>query len=65
MLRVFDHHPAAQQMLDELLHEKSLYDEFLAFLHRQGYAVPAHRLDRDWTKPYALEPDLGGTVVEI
>jgi tryptophan 2,3-dioxygenase len=65
MLRVFDHHPAAQQMLDELLHEKSLYDEFLAFLHRQGYAVPANRLDRDWTKPYTLEQDLVPTFIEI
>ncbi len=58
MLPVFDHDPAAQEDLRRLLGERSLYDEFLAFLDRQGYDIPASRLERDWTKPYVLEPDL-------
>ena len=36
MVRVFDHDPAAQAVLEQLLHEPSLYDEFLGYLHRQG-----------------------------
>ncbi len=44
--------------LDELLHEPSLYDEFLAYLARQGYAVPQRLLDRDWSQPHTTDPDL-------
>ena len=58
MLRVFDYDPAARASLQTLLDEPSLYDEFLLFLARRGYAVPDSRLQRDWTKPYTLEPDL-------
>ena len=58
MLKVFAHDPAAQGELTTLLHEPSLYDEFLAYLSRQGYAVPAASLDRDWSEPYRSNPDL-------
>src|SRR4051794_5130281 len=57
MVPVFDHHPQARTMLSELLHERSLYDEFLGYLSRQGHAVPADLLERDWTKPYVFHPD--------
>lgn len=30
----------------------SLYDEFLRWLARHGYAIPADRLERDFTQPY-------------
>lgn len=30
----------------------SLYDESLRLLARHGIAVPADRLERDWTQPY-------------
>src|SRR6186997_2944921 len=36
MVKVFSHDEAARTALDELLHEPSLYDEFLAYLARQG-----------------------------
>src|SRR5688572_2731716 len=52
MIKVFAHDPPAQLELETLLHEPSLYDEFLAFLGRQGYAVPAELLDRDWSLPH-------------
>ncbi|WP_407942938.1 tryptophan 2,3-dioxygenase [Luteipulveratus halotolerans] len=52
MVRVFDHDPAAQQMLESLLHEPSLYDEFIALLARRGLPVPAELVDRDWSKPH-------------
>jgi tryptophan 2,3-dioxygenase len=65
MVDVFDHHPQAQDMLRELLHERSLYDEFLGYLHRQGHEVPAELLERDWTKPYQFNPDLVPTLTTI
>jgi len=58
MVAVFSHDEVAREALDELLHEPSLYDEFLAYLSRRGYAVPAALLDRDWTQPYRLHDGL-------
>ncbi|HEV2797650.1 MAG TPA: tryptophan 2,3-dioxygenase family protein, partial [Nocardioides sp.] len=58
MVKVFSHDEGARAALDELLHEPSLYDEFLAYLARQGYAVPARLLDRDWSQPYTTDADL-------
>jgi tryptophan 2,3-dioxygenase len=58
MVKVFAHDPTAQAELTTLLHERSLYDEFLAYLARQGYAVPPELLDRDWSAPYRSNPAL-------
>jgi tryptophan 2,3-dioxygenase len=58
MVRVFGHDRAAYDALSALLHEPSLYDEFLRYLARRGYAVPAELLDRDVTVPHALSPGL-------
>ncbi|MFP5347687.1 MAG: tryptophan 2,3-dioxygenase [Actinomycetes bacterium] len=65
MVHVFDHDPAAQAELRRLLVEPSLYDEFLRFLARAGYVVPASRIERDWTAPYTLEPALVPTFKQI
>ncbi len=35
------------------LEAPSLYDEFLRWLARRGFQIPADRLDRDFTQPYA------------
>ncbi len=58
MVKVFAHDEAARTVLDELLHEPSLYDEFLASLSRQGYAVPQRLLDRDQTLPHTTDAEL-------
>ena len=58
MVKVFAHDPAAHAALTTLLFQPSLYDEFLAYLSRQGYAVPQACLDRDWSQPYVADPDL-------
>jgi len=58
MVRVFKHDPVVQDELDGLLHEPSLYDEFLAFLARRGYAVPADVLARDVTRSHPSSPGL-------
>ncbi len=59
MVEVFAHDPKAQLELETLLHEPSLYDEFLAFLSRQGYAVPDELLDRDWSRAPPAQPGPG------
>lgn len=58
MIGVFRHDPPAQARLQTLLHEPSLYDEFLRYLARHGYPVPAHLLERDVAQPYRLDPEL-------
>jgi tryptophan 2,3-dioxygenase len=58
MVKVFAHDPEAHAALTTLLFQPSLYDEFLAYLARQGYAVPADCLDRDWSQPYRSHPGL-------
>ena len=65
MVEVFQHDPVAQAELAELLVEPSLYDEFLAFLARAGYAVPAGLLARDWSRPYRLDDELVGVFAGI
>jgi tryptophan 2,3-dioxygenase len=65
MVKVFGHEPANQAELEQLLQEPSLYDEFLAYLARRGYAVPADLLDRDWSQPYRLHEELVGTFAEV
>lgn len=65
MVKVFGHDPEAQAALQVLLHEPSLYDEFLAYLARSGYAVPAELLDRDWSQPYRLDPALVDVIAAV
>ena len=58
MVKVFGHDPAARDQLATLLHEPSLYDEFLRHLAREGYAVPADLVDRDWSQHRPSHPGL-------
>ena len=58
MIKVFSHDPDAQTALSALLEEPSLYDEFLRYLHRHGYAVPAEMVERDWSQPHTLSPEV-------
>ncbi|MEO5609311.1 MAG: tryptophan 2,3-dioxygenase [Ornithinibacter sp.] len=65
MVRVFEHDPRQHSSLERLLHEPTLYDEFLRFLARKGYAVPAAVLDRDVTLPYRLDEELVDVFAEV
>ena len=58
MTKVFAHDPAGNATLAAVLAAPSLYDEFLRHLHRRGYAVPAHLVERDWTLPHERAPGL-------
>jgi tryptophan 2,3-dioxygenase len=65
MVKVFAHEPAAQAELQTLLEEPSLYDEYLAYLARRGYAVPPALLSRDWSQPYRLNAGLVDTFAAV
>jgi len=58
MVGVFSHDPTARAELETLLHEPSLYDEFLRYLARRGFAVPDEVAERDWSQPYRPHPAL-------
>lgn len=57
-LRVFTHNSAVHADLTARLNAPSLYDEFLRHLSRRGLGVPDACVERDWTRPYATNPDL-------
>jgi tryptophan 2,3-dioxygenase len=58
MVAVFAHDAQAQSELVQVLQAPSLYDEFLRYLHRHGHAVPADRIERDWSVPHARDDRL-------
>ena len=58
MVRVFDSDAAAHTVLQELLVEPTLYDEFLRYLGRHGYAIPADLLDRDCSRTHVMDERL-------
>ncbi|GAA0941445.1 tryptophan 2,3-dioxygenase [Pseudonocardia zijingensis] len=58
MLELFAHDPAARELLQTLLEEPTVYDEFLRHLHRHGHAVPEQLLTRDVAEPYRFTAEL-------
>ncbi|SDS82977.1 tryptophan 2,3-dioxygenase [Nocardioides scoriae] len=58
MLQVFDGHPEARAVLQELLESPTVYDALLAFLARHGHDVPAEVLDRDVRRAWVERPEL-------
>ena len=58
MLTVFESDPDAHALLTEVLEAPSIYDEFLRYLHRAGFEIPAAVLERDVTEAWVLHPEL-------
>jgi tryptophan 2,3-dioxygenase len=65
MVQVHAHDPVARDLLQTLLEEPSLYDEFLRYLSRRGYAVPDDVLERDFTQPYRVHEELVDTFASV
>ena len=65
MVKVFDHDETARAMLAQLLDEPSLYDEFLRYLSRHGYAIPTELLERDHSQPYRENDELVDTFAAV
>jgi len=55
MLRPHAHNPARLAQVQAAYQAPSLYDEALRLLARRGLPIPPHRLQRDWTQPYAAD----------
>jgi len=55
---VFRYRDELYQEILSILHAPSLYDEFLRYLGRHGYAIPAECLERDWSQPHIRNPKL-------
>jgi tryptophan 2,3-dioxygenase len=51
-LKPHKHDERVHAELSARLARPSLYDEFLRWLARRGYAIPADRVERDFTQPY-------------
>ncbi len=58
MLRPHAHRADLLAQVQHAYEIPSLYDEALRALHRQGLAVPADYLDRDWTQAYAASTEV-------
>ena len=56
ILKVYEQQPEWHERLSEALQERSLYDEFLACLARQGLPVPASALERNFNKDRDEDP---------
>lgn len=52
MTKVFAHDPPGRAQLEVDLAAPSLYEEFLRYLSRRGYDVPADVVERDFAHPY-------------
>ena len=51
-IQVFAHDRAVHDDLLRALNAPSLYDEFLRYLARRGYNIPAACVERDWSAPH-------------
>lgn len=58
ILTVFESDPAAHEVLQNLLDEPTLYDEFLRYLARNGFAIPTAVLERDVRKAWVFTEEL-------
>ncbi len=58
MLQPHAHRPALLAQVEAAYRAPSLYDEALRLLARQGLAVPADHLERDWTQPYVASDEV-------
>lgn len=56
MLKPHAHKPELLAQVESAWRAPSLYDQTLRLMARQGIAVPADRLERDWTQPYQASP---------
>ncbi|MEO6124788.1 MAG: tryptophan 2,3-dioxygenase family protein [Ilumatobacteraceae bacterium] len=65
MIAVFRHDPEAQAMLQEILDQTSVYDEFIRFLARRGHDIPPELIERDWTQPHQFSAALVEPLVKI
>lgn len=64
-LSVFAHDPALYTELKQTLEAPSLYDEFLLYLGRRGFALPAAAQQRDWSLPHQKDDAITAIFLEV
>lgn len=57
-LKFFEHDPLAKSALESAFSQPTLYDAFFQFLSRQGFAVPAEVLERNFTQVHISHNDI-------
>ena len=55
----------ARIALEERFHSPTIWDAFLQYLKREGYAVPDDQLTRDVTQPIEPSPELQALLVDL
>jgi tryptophan 2,3-dioxygenase len=65
MLAMHEAGTARRDDLEAILRAPSLYDEALRLLARRGFAIPADRVERDWSQPYEASPAVEAAWLEI
>jgi tryptophan 2,3-dioxygenase len=65
LLNVPSEDPEIHERLTAALNAPSIYDEVLRLLARRGLAIPADRLDRDWSQPYQPSPEVESAWLQI
>ncbi|MBP5981165.1 MAG: tryptophan 2,3-dioxygenase [Halomonas sp.] len=57
--------PRHYQKLTEALNSPSIYDVVLQLLGRRGFAIPADKIQRDWSIPYSPSSEVEAVWMEI
>ena len=65
MLQPHAHRPDLLARVEAAWRAPSLYDEALRLLARQGLAIPAGHLERDWTLPYTASPEVEAAWAQV
>jgi tryptophan 2,3-dioxygenase len=65
MLKPHAHAPERLALVQAAYDAPSLYDEALKLMARRGIAVPASRLQRDWTQPYAADAGVEAAWLQV
>ena len=64
-LKLYEHKPEQRAQIKSVLDAPSIYDEFLIFLSRNGFDIPAQCVERDWAEPHQFSSELTDVLVEI
>jgi tryptophan 2,3-dioxygenase len=65
ILNVYKHHDSWHERLKETLHAPSLFDEFLMYLSRAGWAVPRDAIERDFSQSRGDYPGVVSVLKQI
>ncbi|MEA3411651.1 MAG: tryptophan 2,3-dioxygenase family protein [Pseudomonadota bacterium] len=65
LLEGFRNEPPSHAQLRELFEAPALFDVFLRYLARQGYALPRHCTERDWREPRKPDEAVTRVLLEV